>query len=77
MADQKPKVTLGYAQSKREYYVSEIAGNRPTVRFIGARVYQGVRQARHACIGDWLSEAEAGDLGEVADLTVRPYRLDA
>ena len=75
MADQKPTVTLGYSMSRGEYYVDQIQGNRPTVRFTGTRIYEGVRQARDARVGVWLSGAEAECLGDVADLIVRPYRL--
>ena len=71
MADQKPKVTLGYSKSKKEYLVEQIEGSRTTVPFGRGD------DANLARIGRWFSEADTDSLGQEADLVVRAYRLDA
>ncbi len=68
MADQKPKVTLGYARSKGLYHIDQIEGNKPMVTYTSERTVR---------VGDWLDETDAENLGLTADLIVRPYRLDA
>jgi hypothetical protein len=68
VTDQKPGVTLGYSKVKGQYHVEEIRSNKPTVTYATGRMLR---------VDDWLNPTDANSLGLVADLIVRPYRLDA
>ncbi len=80
------EVTLGYSPSKGQYHVDEIRGSWPTACYqhvSGPPLDELVNSSDEVQVetvtvhvGDWLTEAEAGNLGARTHLTVRPYRVE-